>query len=649
MWLLNTRSAELRYFSHPPPRYAILSHVWTQEEQSFQDVQALLARSTPQNGSPRDHASAKIRNCCIRAEEDGFEWVWIDTCCIDKTSSAELSEAINSMFQWYSSATICYAYLADVPATDRIHNPQSAFRRSAWFGRGWTLQELLAPSAVIFLSQDWQVLHHKELIPKLLEEITGIDAAVLSYAELIPDFPVVTRLGWASKRRTSRPEDEAYSLLGLFGLSMPIIYGEGRHAFRRLQEELIKRSADHSFFLWGGYLCPYPQPVGNCVLTSIDDPLLSREVRSRERGLFAESPQDYANVMPLLCLVPAIEIEDAVERVAKGHPEIPYYKRDSSFELPEFTVTGHGVRARLPILEPVQLLGPRAPGPEGHLSPAWLEHTAAIAFLPGIGREYGSDRYSCICLPLRPTNKRRTVYQVGISHVDHTLCRWRPGNHADTLFARYGSFDHLMRYVLLAPDARIHWRDIYINDTQAYDPAPHSQSLVSQLRHVSISGPAGLQVAYALRLSPTVACAQQSDDPRWWVLHPTTRRTFQFRHSRLGRVYLTLGCCEVAGTEEPLWGAIQCARSHWIPYQQMSLYHTMPPRCGLPHLVWRTEAGMPLHACIATDGTDDPARVYIVRSDAPITHPKIGRLLVTLMIEVEEAVAGSWKPVEYKY
>ncbi|OSD06085.1 HET-domain-containing protein [Trametes coccinea BRFM310] len=247
MWLLSTSQAKLIHFHEPPPNYAVLSHVWDDNEQSFQDVQALQERS-------------KIRACCIYAEADGYDWLWIDASCIDKTSSADLSEAINSMYDWYSRASVCYAYLADVPTAEDPLAPDSSFRRSVWFRRSWTLQELIAPQDVVFLSQDWEVLGSKYLWPGLLQEITGIEAEVLTFLKPLSSIPVATRMRWAAGRQSTRVEDQAYSLMGIFGVHMPTIYGEGQRAFRRLQEEIMRQTPDQTLFLWGRNW-RFPQPT----------------------------------------------------------------------------------------------------------------------------------------------------------------------------------------------------------------------------------------------------------------------------------------------------------------------------------------------------------------------------------------------------
>lgn len=173
-----------------------------------------------------------------------------DTVCIDKTSSAELTEAINSMFEWYHAAEVCYAYLADVSSVevDR-YDFNSPFRQSRWFTRGWTLQELLAPATVVFLNQDWVEIGTKSSLAHVISAITRI-----SRRDMI-DFKnanIAVKMSWASSRETTRVEDTAYCLLGLFGVNMPLLYGEGRNAFIRLQLEILSKSDDETIFAWEG-------------------------------------------------------------------------------------------------------------------------------------------------------------------------------------------------------------------------------------------------------------------------------------------------------------------------------------------------------------------------------------------------------------
>ncbi|EJF62204.1 HET-domain-containing protein, partial [Dichomitus squalens LYAD-421 SS1] len=245
MWLLSTSRAELTHFNNPedaPGGYAILSHVWDQTgETSFQDMQDIIRRHSPTT-NPRDDASAKIRESCRLAERSGLQWIWNDTCCIDKTSSVELSEAINSMFRYYSLSRTCYAYLQD--------DPDSAFRRSRWHRRGWTLQKLIAPSSLRLLSQSWEELGTKAQLCNLLQEITGVPASILRHEKVPGDFSIAQRMSWAAHRQTTRVEDEAYCLMGIFDIGMPVLYGEGTRAFRRVQEEIMKFSMDPTLFAW---------------------------------------------------------------------------------------------------------------------------------------------------------------------------------------------------------------------------------------------------------------------------------------------------------------------------------------------------------------------------------------------------------------
>jgi hypothetical protein len=225
------------------PEYAMLSHTWEAdtEEVTFKD----LIDGTGKGKS----GYKKIYFCREQARRDGLRYFWVDTCCIDKLSSAVLSEAIISMFRWYHNAAKCYVYLSDIsrPAfdvNDKFNQLpcELAFRKSRWFTRGWTLQELLAPASVEFFSKDWEQLGDKKSLERLIHEITGIPVRALQGSPL-SNFSVTERLLWAEKRKTTREEDKAYSLLGIFNIQIPVLYGEGReNAFKRLREEIDKPS-----------------------------------------------------------------------------------------------------------------------------------------------------------------------------------------------------------------------------------------------------------------------------------------------------------------------------------------------------------------------------------------------------------------------
>lgn len=251
MRLLDTSTFELReFYDGDIPGYAILSHRWEAEEVSFRELQ--------DGSGKRLHGWLKIERFCAIAHSNDFKYVWIDTCCIDKSSSAELSEAINSMFRWYQGSEICYAYLSDVLTKDKDRNAvRRAFGASKWFTRGWTLQELLAPDEVVFFDQEWvrigttgSRIEHKDREDSLLERILAV-TGIQRLDFLNPrGASVAKRMSWASKRQTTRQEDMAYCLMGLFDVNIPLLYGKGEKAFYRLQLQIMQQSDDESIFAW---------------------------------------------------------------------------------------------------------------------------------------------------------------------------------------------------------------------------------------------------------------------------------------------------------------------------------------------------------------------------------------------------------------
>ncbi|KAI4703720.1 hypothetical protein J4E89_009943 [Alternaria sp. Ai002NY15] len=257
MRLIDTTTLELRSFmdEYLIPPYAILSHRWGEDEVTLQQFTDQSLRNDATLKSSRGYW--KILKTCQQALSSGLSLVWVDTCCIDKTSSAELSEAINSMFRWYQQAAGCYAYLEDInvdseiwadgPISDEV---EQQLVRSRWFTRGWTLQELLAPKNVWFYGNEWRYIGKKSSLCVELERITGIDVNVLSGESDLSDESVAKRMSWMAGRTTTRIEDMAYSLLGIFDVNMPLLYGEGKKAFVRLQEEIMRFSADQSLFAW---------------------------------------------------------------------------------------------------------------------------------------------------------------------------------------------------------------------------------------------------------------------------------------------------------------------------------------------------------------------------------------------------------------
>ncbi|KAH9942150.1 HET-domain-containing protein [Epithele typhae] len=255
MWLLNTHTAELRFFTGPEDvsgGYVILSHVWgnASDEDTFQQLRMHSELHTHWD-VPRHYVSEKIRRFLSVAEDYGYHWAWADTCCIDKTSSAELTEAINSMFRYYQLADLCFVYLHDVTFSRRTRDLSTRINGSRWHKRGWTLQELIAPKMVVFMSAEWRRIGTKYELARNLQIATGIPESVLRLEADVTDVSIAARMAWASGRETTRVEDEAYCLFGLFGVNLPPLYGEGRNAFYRLQEEIMRTSVDVSLVAWG--------------------------------------------------------------------------------------------------------------------------------------------------------------------------------------------------------------------------------------------------------------------------------------------------------------------------------------------------------------------------------------------------------------
>ena len=248
----------LEFCDDETTEYAILSHRWMEdaEEVDYREM-VKLAKMPPEERDKicRRDGYKKILQSCKQAAEDKYEWLWVDTCCIDKRSSAELSESINSMYRWYENAQVCYAYLHDVPGSS--FPTVSDKKRYAkfkgwpeWFSRGWTLQELIAPSTVQFFNKDWQSIGDKKMLAPTLVRITEIPEHILIHG-LRGNRPCVAQImSWAAHRKTTRVEDRAYSLMGLLDVNMAMLYGEGKKAFHRLQLEIIRASNDQSIFAW---------------------------------------------------------------------------------------------------------------------------------------------------------------------------------------------------------------------------------------------------------------------------------------------------------------------------------------------------------------------------------------------------------------
>lgn len=392
MWLINTTTLELKsfIFNASMPRYTILSHTWGDEELSLQEWHAIaIARrshSLEASDLMRKQGFKKIKHfcdlsrnqsfcrhwegcyggsscnlvsmaidksnfqakkqfamehCCKWGHSDrrragpckcvdpvGINWAWVDTVCIDKTSSSELQENIASMFQIYKKAALCFAYLADVQNSNDKNNPNvpAEFATSRWFTRGWTVQELIGPRDVHFYDCNWTGLGSRDDLLKIITERTGIASTILRfgpvhqiskeewsrftgenahhYPSSRADASVERRstqfsasaaqiFSWVAKRQTTRDEDLAYCLLGLLDVAMPLLYGEGiRKAFRRLQEEVLRQSNDFSLLTWqrpDEGLLPVSERPGVLALTPRDFEHCNDIIRHHSVGHFSSS------------------------------------------------------------------------------------------------------------------------------------------------------------------------------------------------------------------------------------------------------------------------------------------------------------------------------------------------------------------------
>jgi hypothetical protein len=232
------------YFGRAVPPYAILSHTWgdVSEEVTLRDMM--------EEKAVHKKNYQKIQFCGAQAAKDGLSYFWIDTCCIDKSSSAELNEAINSMFRWYQTAARCYVYLEDI-STDTSHI-NIGFQHSKWFTRAWTLQELIAPTSVEFLSREGVSVGTKLSKMTEIHATTGVPIEALSGAPM-SGFSVEERMSWTKGRKSRREEDESYALFGIFDVYMSIIYGEGKeNARRRLWRKIQKLNNADSYPGWAG-------------------------------------------------------------------------------------------------------------------------------------------------------------------------------------------------------------------------------------------------------------------------------------------------------------------------------------------------------------------------------------------------------------
>ncbi|KAF7195872.1 Vegetative incompatibility protein HET-E-1 [Pseudocercospora fuligena] len=247
MRLLHTTKLELEGFdTHELAGidYAILSHTWSIDRQQPEFTYDDLINSHERRGQ----GWQKIEDCCELARDQEIDYIWIDTCCINADNSRELEEAINSMYRFYQQAKVCYAFLSDLHTTSLVD-----LAACRWFTRGWTLQELLAPPEVLFYNAQMYPVGTRSDLAEQIAGITNIDKHFLKTSGRIrvDTASIAQRMSWASRRQTTKREDNAYCLMGLFNVSMFLHYGEGAcNAFFRLQEQILKKPVDESLFAW---------------------------------------------------------------------------------------------------------------------------------------------------------------------------------------------------------------------------------------------------------------------------------------------------------------------------------------------------------------------------------------------------------------
>ncbi|KAI4157659.1 MAG: hypothetical protein LQ342_008106 [Letrouitia transgressa] len=282
-----------RFNPKAEPSYAILSHRWCEgvensdrTSNSLRRDKAHAVRKRPSKrarevtlqdlrrwslGHLRRNAALrasleKIRGCCGRALAEGQRYVWIDSCCIDRTNLFEVSESIRSMFRWYRDAACCFAYLWDVDgggAGGLRRKTEGQQEYSEWFSRGWTLQELLAPRRLLFFDSRWNKLGTRRGLAVEVERATGIPAKyVTDFAGHAQEASVAMKMSWMARRSTTKEEDTAYCLFGIMGVSMDVRYGDGRKEFLRFQDKIMREPGlqDESIFAWRrSYPRGYPE------------------------------------------------------------------------------------------------------------------------------------------------------------------------------------------------------------------------------------------------------------------------------------------------------------------------------------------------------------------------------------------------------
>ncbi|KAL5384235.1 hypothetical protein DPSP01_005380 [Paraphaeosphaeria sporulosa] len=327
------------------PPYAILSHTWT-------EGQEVTYHELLEGTDPKKDGYTKIRFCGERAAKDGLEYFWVDTCCIDKSRSDELSTAINSMFRWYKRATKCYVYLSDVLVPDEVIDAQAfrksweqSFRRSRWFTRGWTLQELLAPHSVEFFSRNSRYLGTRVSLEQEIQHATGIPCRALRDPKL-SNFSVDERMTWAAERTTTLKEDKVYCLLGIFGIFLPLIYGEGEeYATLRLKDEIQKRHQGQ------GKMDLQDLPISSSLPFPRNELFVGREnqLQAIERTFFSSNTHRRMTIYGLGgCGKSALALEFAYRALARHARRLVFWVPAMSHESFDLAFREIGTHLRIP-------------------------------------------------------------------------------------------------------------------------------------------------------------------------------------------------------------------------------------------------------------------------------------------------------------
>ncbi|KAG0701294.1 hypothetical protein DFH29DRAFT_852779 [Suillus ampliporus] len=238
--------AVAKYFN-----WVMLSHKWESKEPLMHDIHDKVVYDLDPGGTV-----VKLQTFCKVTRDAGHRRAWSDTCCTDQNNNVELQRSVNSMFVWYRNSALTIVYLSDVPPSSK----SGALADSTWNTRGWTIQEFLAPNVVLFYQVDWNPYlndsspDHKESVAIMqeLKDATCIDAQAL--VAFRPGMRGARqKLQWASTRVTTLQEDIAYSLFGIFGIHLPVIYGEMKqNALGRLLQEIVAQSGDITALDWVG-------------------------------------------------------------------------------------------------------------------------------------------------------------------------------------------------------------------------------------------------------------------------------------------------------------------------------------------------------------------------------------------------------------